>query len=347
MKARVLFLFAGLLALLGSCTNKGQAPGGESLDIPKITTAVSGNGTSAIVASVHPMAIHGASLNSDCTTCGSGTSFQHVHSLASIFVIQGKIADMNSCMISAVSAYDIVPGITSGSFKYLRSDSSQMKVKVSVTDKVVSSFEIFNCDNGVQTQYVTGTNSNGNVTFKLRGGDSNFFVSMDATGQMSGTNWTSKSLNVGFYSSTMSQYSYSTVTQNQDYLDISGIIDTGTLGTLDGSDIRLVSRAQLIGSSIQDYALGDGSIRIASGVGAASNNNWNGDTAVHGSGPTTYDSAVASATLPSIPTSRVTSFTGAEQWDCSEAEASIDFAARASSNSGFMNAVMACQEAFQ
>ena len=336
-------IFAVAVATILGCTNKGHAPGGNSLDMPYITNAVDGG---ASLAAIGPRATTGASLNSQ--TCSSCTSdFLNAFSLASTFVLQGKLADSNSCMIAAVSEADIVPGLTDGTYKYLYSSTMTMKVKITASNKTVTSFEIFTCNGGSQIQYMSGTNLGGNVTFGLRVSSSGNFVTMDATGTLSGDDWSSKVLNTGYYLPGSGTYSYFTITQEANYLDISGAIDRGTLGTLDATDVRLVSRAQLLGSSSKTYALGDGSVRTATGANAATTNNWNGDTGVHGGGPTTYDADVAAASLPSIPTTRTSAFTAAETWDCTMGADAINFESAGASNSSFMAAAMKCQEDFQ
>jgi hypothetical protein len=142
-------------------------------------------------------------------------------------------------------------------------------------------------------------------------------------------------------------YSFFSMTQGSNYLDVNGVIDSGTIGTLDGNDVRLVSRAQLIGSGTTTYALGDGSLLTAVGLNASSSTNWNGDTGVHGSGPTTYDSVVASATLPSVPTTRATAYETSEQWDCQMVGAGTDFATAMASNSSLIADIQTCNQEFQ
>lgn len=334
----------GLTLSLFSCTNQGHAPGGSSIAMTEVTSSVSGASFTGL--GVHPQATSGQLLNSNsCSTCGSGV-FMNAWSLGSMFVLQGKLADADSCMVAAVAANEIVPGLTSGEFKYIDQGDSQMKVRVVLSGDEVETYENFTCYQGSFMQYVkmTKVGSTATYTFRSNGGQAGLFVTMDASGTVSGDSWTSKTLTVGFYSST--NYSFFTMTQGTDYLDINGGIDSGTLGTLDGTDVRLVSRTQLLGSSAQTYAMGDGSIRYASGVGSAANTNWNGDTGTVGAGPTTYDSVVASATLPTIPTTRTTAFTAAETWDCQMSNP-VNFQAAAASNSAFVTQAMACVEDFE
>jgi hypothetical protein len=263
--------------------------------------------------------------------------------------LQGKLADSNSCMVAAVVSNDIIPGLTSGEYKYLNSSNGiTMKVKVALSGTTVTSYELYTCVNGEQVQYISATDTNGDVTFKFRATGSSLFVAMDATGKLADGQWTSKVLDAGFYSSSGTPYyDYFQITQQSDYLDVTGYLDSGTLGTQDVNDIRIVSRAQLLGDSPQNYAMGDGAVRTATGAGAASNTNWNGDTGVEGAGPTTYDSAVASATLPTAPTTRATAFTADETWDCQMVGGGIDFLASAASNPAFLAQGMACEEEFQ
>lgn len=338
----VLFLFVFLLG----CTNKGNAPGGNPIDMPLITTAVSG--TSFLSNSVRPQATSGQSLNSQsCSGCGGSTQFLNSWSLGAMFVEQGKFADADSCMVAAVASHELVPGITSGEYKYLDLGQSQMKVKIVLSGTEVTSYELFTCYNGSFLQYVSLTKTGSAATYKFRSnGGGNMFITMQANGTVTGDAWTSKTLDVGFYLGTGPSYSFFNMAQGSDYLDISGGTDAGTLGTLDALDNRLVSRAQLLGSSAKTYAMGDGSVRSASGVGAPSNTNWNGDTGVHGAGPTTYDSAVASATLPTIPTTRVTAFTADETWDCQMSNPA-NFNALAAANPAFTADAMVCTADFE
>ncbi len=346
-RKKYLFLSSSFAFLLAnSCSTKGNAPGGQDLDMPQVTKAVS---STSLFSLPRTQATTGFSLNSQsCSSCGSG-SIMNVWSLASVFVFQGKVADMNSCMIKAMSKADVIAGLTSGEYKYMSSSTSSMKVKITADGTDVKSFEIFGCNSGTQNQYMSGTNSGGNVTFSLRisSASPSVFVKMDATGVMSGSAWTSKSLTVGYNVPSSSSYSEFTIAQQADYLDITGFIDHGTLGTLDGNDVQLVSRAQLIGNSVSTYALGDGSIKTATGGAGSTSTNWNGDTAVVGSGPTTYDSFVASASLPSVPSTRTTQFTTAEQWNCSVSADALDLDKVAASNTSLLSDVMACMGEFQ
>jgi hypothetical protein len=340
----------GFLTVIGSaliglaitnCSNKGQAPdSGVTLNMPQVTEAVSG---ASLMSNVGPFATTGQKLNNgSCSACGSG-ALMNVWSLGSTFVLQGKMADVNSCIISAMAAAGVVPGLTSGDAKYFTSSGSKTKVKITADGSTIKTFEIFSCEGATQNQFMGGTNTNGNVTFEAKmsgSAPSVYFVSMSATGTMSGSNWTSKSLDVSY--SLSNTYSLFTIAQQSDYLDISGISDSGTLGTLDANDVRLVSRAQLIGSDVQTYAMGDGAVRMALGANAASATNWNGDTGVVGSGPTTYDSVVASATLPSIPTTRITAFESDEQWDCNSDGSDVDLESVAATNPSLMSAVQEC-----
>lgn len=347
MQKKYLLLSSGLALLLAnSCSTKGNAPGGQDLYVPQVTKAVGGT---SLFSLPHTQATTGFALNSQsCSSCGNGP-ISNVWSLASVFVFQGKVADMNSCMIKAMSKADVIPGLTTGVYKYMTSSSSAMKVKITADGSDVKSFEIFGCNSGTQNQYMSGTNSGGNVTFSLRisSATPSIFVKMDATGVMSGSDWTSKSLTVGYYVAATPHYSEFTIAQHSDYLDISGFVDHGTLGTLDGTDVQLVSRVQLIGNSVSTYALGDGSIKTATGGAGSSSTNWNGDTAVVGSGPTTYDSAVSSATLPSVPSTRTTQYTSSEQWDCSVSSDALNMDTVAASNASLMSAVSACMSEFQ
>lgn len=324
-----------------SCTNEGNAPsGGATVVMPLVTAPVSGASASAF----GPRATTGASLKSgSCSSCGSGM-MSNLYSLASAFAVYGAMADLNSCTTSAVAKAGIIPGLTSGEYKYLDMQDSKMKVKVTVSGTVMSSYELFYCDADGQNQYVSGTNDGTNVTFtmKIKPAGTNYFVNIGVEGTLSGTTWTSKRVTTGFYNgaSGSTTYSYFTMTQGLDYLDVSGIYDQGTLGTVDGTDWRMVSRAQLLGNSYKTYALGDGSSKHVMGTGSVATTNWNGDTGVHGSGPTTYDSVVSSATVPSLPTSRVTTFSSDETWDCSM-ESPVDTSS-AMSNSAFMTDMMAC-----
>jgi hypothetical protein len=345
-KAYLIFVSLTAVISTNSCSNKGSAPSGSSLSMPQVTTAVNGVSSQAFV---QTKALTGLSLNSQsCSSCGNG-ALMSVWSLASTFILQGKIADANSCIIKAVAKSNVVPGLTSGEYKTFNDSSGPTKVKITANGTDVTSFEIFSCNGSTQSQYMSGTNTNGNVTFNLKisGGTVSqpIFVKMLATGTMEGANWTSKTLTVGY--SVSSNYSEFTIAQQSNYLDITGYVDSGTLGTLDANDVQLVSRSQLIGSTVPTYALGDGSVRIATGGGSASSTNWNGDTGVVGSGPTTYDSAVASATFPSVPTTRTTSFTSSEQWDCSVGSDAINLEQAATSNATLMTDVQSCILEFQ
>lgn len=251
---------------------------------------------------------------------------------------------MNSCMIKAMAKANIIPGLTSGEPKYMLSSETKMKVKIKATENTVESFEIYNCDTDGQTQYMGGTNSDGAVTFKVRISAPSIFVTMSATGNMVGSEWSSKSLTVGY--NLPSSYSEFTIDQKSDYLDVSGIVDSGTLGTLDSNDVQIYSRAQLIGNSAKTYALGDGSVRFSVGGNSATATNWDGDTKVIGSGPTTYDSAVSSATLPSIPTTRASQFTATETWDCAMPSDALNMES-VGGNAGLMTDVQACMADFQ
>lgn len=331
------------LFTLVACANDGHAPGGSEITFPEVTKAVSG---SSFLGKVKSKAVSGAALNTSmCSNCGSSTGMAFAHSLASLFVLQGMIADNNSCSIVALEKSGVISGLTSGDFIYLYADNIRIKAKVKVEGGVVSLFEMNHCMDGVQVQHMAGTNSGGNVTFTFRSKDTGTFASMDASGTLSGETWTSKTVNFKFYNTT--SLSNFTISQNSDYLDITGTIDSGTIGTLDGTDFRMVSRAQLLGSSAKTYALGDGSIRAATAAGAASNTNWNGDTGVHGAGPTTYDADVASATLPSVTSTYATDFTASETWDCSMPGGGIDFASAITGNETLMNDMIACSEDFQ
>jgi hypothetical protein len=186
------------------------------------------------------------------------------------------------------------------------------------------------------------------VTFAFRSKDaSSYFMAMDATGTMSGEAWLSKTVTAKFYSVSSARLDVFTIAQNSDYLDITGAMDSSTIGTVDGSDFRFVSRAQLLGSNAKTYALGDGSSKMQLGAGSGATNNWNGDSGVHGAGPTTYDADVASATLPSMTAVYATDFTTDEAWDCQTSGTVYNFATLMSSNATLLSDMIACSEDFQ
>ena len=328
------------------CSNSGSAPGGSSINMPQVTAPVSGASSSAVE---HSLATTGLTLNAQtCAHCGSSANLTAVWNMASIFVYQGKVADLNSCIIKSLAKADVVPNLTSGNYVYMTTSSSNLKVSVSLSGGTLSSFKVFGCSGTTQNQYIGGSNTNGNVVFSGRILSSPYFVTLDATGTMSGTNWTSKSVTIGEYNGgTTPSYSQFTMTQNPSYLDITGVLDQGTLGTLDGADVRLYSRAQLIGTSVATYALGDGSVLKAIGTSSSSQTNWNGDTSVEGSGPTTYDSVVAAGTLPTIPTTRATAFATAEQWDCSTPSTAVNVQQVATSSSSLISDLSTCVGSFQ
>jgi hypothetical protein len=333
------------IVLTTACTSEGHAPGGGSLNIPQITSAVNGSASGVVI---QPKATSGQSINTQtCSGCGgASTDFSYAHSLASLFVIQGKIADANSCAIGAIRQFDLLPGLGDGTDVYTVQDTMAIKANVKVTGDTVTSFTVIHCMDGEQVQYMSGTNVGGSVTFKFRSKSDSNFMTMDAEGTMSGDTWTSKTLDVLFYNQSGSSSSF-TITQTASLLDITGVLDNGTLGTLDGSDYRSVSRVELLGDSPATYAIGDGSVRSAVGAGGAANNNWNGDTGVHGGGPTTYDSHVASATLPSIPSSYPTDFTSDEQWNCQAVGTPVNLMTAAAGNPAVIAAMNECNEAFQ
>lgn len=325
--------------------------------VPSATGEVVSSSSSAIVDSGYQaLASTGLVLNTAKTSSfsnGDSTAMCETANLIKNVYREAAHPDNILCYLRSMASAEVIPSnFADGQWHYVKlvnlpdsgggNSTPFVKLKIEVTSGRVSDFKMYSCFGGTsssptQTEYMSQTNngSTANLVSKYSGSETfdstsfTFGADVSASGSLNSSGkWLSKTVTARNYSSSsFGSYNMSaTITQGTDNVELSGY-RKGSFGAGTSFSDSFYTKAQILGaSSMNTFALGDGSSKINMNFNDGSSthtfNNtfsWNGDsfaplaTASDGD----YYSDASGGTLPTVPSSTTAvSFSGDEAWDC-------------------------------
>lgn len=343
--------------------------------LPTATGAVS-SGTAVSLSDVRRggnlfNATTGVVLADAATSTFSGKSRVMCEMTAAVRNILREAAqpDKIQCYVGAMEAAGVFSNSYDGDYHYYKlagaggedgSGALQIKFKAVKTNGVISNFEMFTCQNSVQSEYISTTLSGTNASIGAVSSHSQTFGSdtfsganrVSVSGTFSNGAWSgTKTITAqGEFSQsgtfTFSDERYVELTQGPSTLTFKGYGSNSFGGHTGTSSIYAVIQGIGMGD-MTTFAVGDGTGKAEFTYDSFSHTgtvSWNGDTKLNLSSASDgdYYSEVNAATLPSA-TSPDTTFTTAETWNCAPATSfsEINFAAM-QSNTSFSTNFQAC-----
>ncbi len=288
------------------------------------------------------------------TFTGKSRAFCETANTVKNLLNEARQGDQVQCMVGAMEQAGIFTGLYDGNYHYYsfafpsgrgvgnrRMGDLKFKVKVVKTDGAISNFEMSNCMDGKQTDYVATTLSGGNASLVMVGnhgasfgGGASFAATAktEVTGTYKGGAWTGEKsiVSQGSFSMTgggtpFSDARYASLKQGASSLKLTATSSNSFGGNAASAKVFAIIQGLNMGSPTT-FALGDGTAKAAFTFASVDTNgeiSWNGDTSVNlgsASGGDYYqevhDTALPTATTPS------TAFTAAQTWDC-QAEGSF------------------------
>lgn len=349
-----LITVVGLLA----CNNKksdsteSSSSSNEFSGLAEVTGPVSGNSSTSYTLGALA-ATNGVSLSSP-GSFSSGTSLPFCENVNLVKEILKEAAspDKILCYMGKMKANNVIPStldLADGNTKYVKllnlpdnghgNSRPTVKFQIIKTDGAISSFKMWSCFGGsaatpAQSEYISEifSGSTATVQSKYTGSESGstYGSNMTATGTFSGGAWASKNISGYRYYSQSGNSNVMTLNMNQyaDRVDM-GIAMKGRFGSSTYLN-KFFSVVQLIGSSLSNFALGDGSSKFSMSYDSDSNGSaeysntgtvsWNGDTRSNLSTASNgdYYTLANSGTVPNDPNaSQTVTFSTDETWDCS------------------------------
>lgn len=354
----------------------------EFSGLAEVTGPVSGNSSTGL--SLGKLAATTGVVLSSPGTFSSGNSLPLCENVNIVKEILREAAspDKILCYMGKMKANNVIPGtldLADGNTKYIKlinlpdnghgNSSPTVKFQIVKTDGAISSFKMWSCFGGsastpVQSEYISEifSGSTATVTSKYTGSESgaSFGSNMVATGTFSAGAWASKNISGYRYYSYSGNSNVMTLDMNQyaDRVDMA-IAMKGRYGTSTYLN-KFFTVVQLIGSTLSNFALGDGSTNLSMSYDQDSNGSaeysntgvvsWNGDTKANLSTASNgdYYSLSNAGSVPADPNSSQTvTFSAEETWDCSlpagQAWVEADFN---NGGTGIMEGMQACEQKY-
>jgi hypothetical protein len=378
--------------VLGACSKKSSDDAASSSvnefsSLAEVTGPVSGSAASSLALQNKLetfAAVTGISLSSP-GTFSSGTSLQLCENVNYVKEILREAAspDKILCYMSKMKANNVIPNsleLADGSAKYIKlvnlpsgggggGGSPVVKFEIVKSGSSIASFKMWSCFSSsggspVQSEYISETFSDLSATVisKYKGSESgaSYGSSMTASGSFSNGSWNSKNITGYRYYSNSGNSNVMTLNMDQysDRLNMS-IAMKGRYGSGTYKN-KFYSVAQLIGNSLANFAIGDGSTKADMSYDSDSNGSaefsntsvvsWNGDSKANLSTASsgTYYSLANAGSVPAEPdTTQTVTFSGAESWDCSlPAGSSWIEADFNSGGTGITEGMQACEDKY-
>ncbi len=347
------FLCLMSVGVVVACSNSsggGSSTTNEFSSLPEVTGPVTTNGS----LSVGSLATTGVSLDNP-GAFGGGTSPQFCENINLLKEIMREASqpDKILCYMGAMRSSGVIPAslnITDGDVKYIRltnlpaekgsreNTRPVIKFQIIKTNGAISTFKMWSCFDGtpsapVLSEYMSQVFSGGTATVITKNvgseGTASYGSSMTTTGSFD-NGWTSKNISGFRYYDDSGNSNVMEIDMDQyaDQLRLSIAMD-GRFGASTFTN-RFFTVAQLLGSTLTEFAIGDGSSKVDMSYDQDSDTtpeftssntfSWNGDTKINlgTASDGDYYATAHAGTVPAAPNSSQTvTFTGEEAWDCS------------------------------
>lgn len=299
----VAFIYGIQLTACSKKSDSGTTSSG-SFSIPNVTGAVATTNAQSLglqtVSDVSGMATH-TIVNGTRPTGAAAFAFD----AAQNHFIISKIPDATSCLVEALVNNGLVSK-DGREYVFVDNDSNQKtKIAVTASGNVPSSFKIFQCESGVQKQYVGGDLVGEDLTFNFKGTESSNKYALSVSGKYNGSTWTSKQVTINSYASSV--YTSYKTTQYADAM-VSQFSSSGSPST------KVFSKYALSGSTTKDYAMGAGTIKYY--TSSETTGHWTDALADTGTASSYAADVTAGSYLSVLSSFTAYEISGSEVWDC-------------------------------
>lgn len=307
----MLCIFSVVFGITACKSGDNGSSGGSSLEIPRMTGPVSGSTGSVATTQTTGTAITGSTAPAN----SQAASFK---GLVKSFLDFGKVTDQFSCIAKILVNNGVVQGDGTSVVFYDDQDSSAYKAKFSVTanGSELVNYKMYLCASGESANsfYVTAAKSGSNVSFGMKYKYSTSIEgSMTVTGQVSGGDWLSKTVEMqNVVSSSIYKFQ---MTQTASTMTLKSASDAAS-----GTDYLMYGKFGLSGAGADSYSMAEGTAKyLINGTGSELSSHWNSN----GANATTsaYAADVSAASYYSLPLSFSGAIGGDEIWDCSNGSA--------------------------
>jgi hypothetical protein len=350
--SKVLFMSMVIVGLSACSKDDTAATTNEFSSLPEVTGPVTTNGATSIG---NLSASTGVLLGSPSfLNTNSRPMCENVNLLKEV-LREAAGPDKILCYMGAMKSSGVIPGtldLADGEYHYIKLQNlSQgreatepvVKFQIVKTDGVISSFKMYSCFGGsttpTQSEYISqtfvGTNATiitKNVGSQTDGADSQSYGSSMTTTGVYDSGWSSKNITGFRYYSSTGTYAGSNVTTiNLDQYADQVNMAIAMKGLYGGNLFtnKFYTQAQLIGSTLATFALGDGSSKVSMSYDEGNNSSvefsdsgtiaWDGDTkdALGDATTSAYYVGANAGTIPNTPDdTQVVTFGTGETWDC-------------------------------